>query len=81
MFATSFQARNSRRGMRLTVSSSIVGAAAAVIEFGVIVLTSAITGAAWHLFSYDQPGDVQAYVNVGALTGVLYTLPFLFRSE
>jgi hypothetical protein len=61
MFATSFQARNSRRGMRLTVSS--------------------IVGAAWHLFSYDQPGDVQAYVNVGALTGVLYTLPFLFRSE
>lgn len=81
MLVNSLQARRRGRDVRLALGSGMVGAAAALLELAAIMVASAITGAGWHLLNYGEGGDVQAYVGVGALTGVLYTLPFLFRSE
>lgn len=60
---------------------SVVSIGAFLAEFSLIFVTSLVTGVAWHLAVYGAIGGISAYASVGALTGLFYTLPFLFRSE
>lgn len=54
---------------------------AAAIEFSVTVLIAAVTGVAYHAFTYSDLGKVSSYVMVGCLAALFYMLPFLIRDE
>lgn len=75
------QIRHGSRGFKFALGSSMVSSIAGLFEMGAIVLASLATGTVWHLVTYGDAGDIQGYVGVGALTGVLYALPFMMRSE
>ncbi|MGE0700573.1 MAG: exopolysaccharide biosynthesis polyprenyl glycosylphosphotransferase [Hyphomicrobiaceae bacterium] len=81
MFVGALDTNRPPRGRRLTIGSGLIGAAAALVEISFVAAMSVVTGTVWHAAVYGDPGDIQAYLGIGALTGLLYTLPFLFRSE
>ena len=55
-------------------------AVAAAIAFS-IVLVCVLTGIAYHLAAYSEPGRYRQFAAVGCLIAFLYTIPFVFRSE
>ena len=52
-----------------------------VVEFASIMAVSVASGIAYHLYAYDTPGQINVYLALGGLTGLLYTLPFAYRDE
>ncbi len=66
---------------RLTISDIGFTAFALAAEAFVTIAIAAATGIAYHLAEYGVVGDVVAYLEVGALAALFYTLPFLFRDE
>jgi Undecaprenyl-phosphate glucose phosphotransferase len=47
----------------------------------VIVAMACLTGVAYHLVVYHEPGDVLSFLEVGALSATIFVIPNLFRGE
>jgi len=81
MLVSVLDAGKKDRWRLLSLGGGFTGAVVAAIEAMTITAVSAITGAIWHQFAYGNAGEVQSFVDVGVLAGLLYTLPFLFGTE
>ena len=81
MLVSVLEAGKRDRWRLLSLGGSLTGAVVAAIEVAAITAVSTITGAIWHQIAYGNAGDVQSFVDVGVLSGLLYTLPFLFGTE
>ena len=47
----------------------------------VIVAMACLTGVAYHLVVYREPGDILSFLEVGALAATIFVIPNLFRGE
>ncbi|MFV0296304.1 MAG: hypothetical protein ACK5JT_09330, partial [Hyphomicrobiaceae bacterium] len=65
---------------RLAVGGSFVTVSAIMAELALVVSASIVAGCAWHEINYGVSGDLGTFAGVGLLTGLFYTLPFIFRS-
>ncbi len=79
MFVSWLEADTQSR--RIAVGDAAIAAGAMVVELALIVAISILTGIAWHHIAYHDVGDIASYASIGALAGLLYTLPFLFRAQ
>jgi Undecaprenyl-phosphate glucose phosphotransferase len=52
-----------------------------VAEALLIVTTAVLTGIAYHVVGYSDPGEIVYYAAVGGMTALLFTAPLLFRDE
>jgi Undecaprenyl-phosphate glucose phosphotransferase len=68
-------------GERLKLGHAAFAASALGIETAVIVASSMVMGAVYHLCVYGEHGDLPSFASVGLGTALLYALPFLFRDE
>ena len=66
---------------RLAVGKTGFAILAFVVEFAAILTASVASGIVYHLYAYANPGDIDVYLALGGLTGLLYTLPFAYRDE
>lgn len=66
---------------RWAIGNTSFSVLAFAIECLAIVANSVATGAAYHSFAYDSPGDVERFLAIGVLTALIYTVPFAFRDE
>ncbi|MEZ5856399.1 MAG: hypothetical protein R3D67_17225, partial [Hyphomicrobiaceae bacterium] len=69
------------RTRRIALGDAAIAAGSMAAELALIVAVSVLTGMVWHELAYRDAGDIASYASVGAITGLLYTLPFLFRSQ
>ncbi|MEW5962386.1 MAG: exopolysaccharide biosynthesis polyprenyl glycosylphosphotransferase [Pseudomonadota bacterium] len=65
----------------LVVGEFALATASMVGVFTTIVVASMLTGWAYHLAAYDQPGSLTWFAAVGVLAALLFTLPFVHRDE
>ena len=81
MLVSALEAGKKDGWRRLSLGAGVVGVVIAASEVASITLVSAFAGAIWHQFAYGHAGEIPAFIDVGILTGILYTLPFLFSSD
>lgn len=71
----------SAQAPRLAIGNTAFAIIALATESLAILAASVSSGAAYHLAAYGNIGPIEIYFAVGALTALLYTLPFVFRDE
>ncbi|MEZ5818293.1 MAG: exopolysaccharide biosynthesis polyprenyl glycosylphosphotransferase [Hyphomicrobiaceae bacterium] len=81
MFTSVLDTGKRGRSRLLSLGSGLTGAVLTLVEVAAITGVSTITGTIWHQFAYGNAGEVQSFIDVGVLTGMLYTLPFLFGTD
>lgn len=67
-----------RGGVVSELGLAVVSALTVLTAVGSV---SVLTGAAYHLLVYDHRGPLSLFAAVGALVGLLFTLPFVYRNE
>ena len=67
--------------VRIVFGGLAFSALAVTLESVAIVVSSLVTGIAYHLWIYGTYGDIQSGFTVGCITALLYTLPFLLRDD
>lgn len=73
--------KGSREASRLAIGNTAFAILALVTESLAILTASVSSGSLYHLAVYEDLGPVEIYLTIGALTALLYTLPFVFRDE
>ena len=63
------------------LSRGAFSAAIFIIDFALIVGMSCFTGVAYHLVAYGDSGDVNSFIQGGALAASIFTISNLFRRE
>jgi hypothetical protein len=63
------------------LSRGTFGAAIFLSDFALIVAMSCATGIAYHLVVYGNHGDINSFVQGGALAACIFTISNLFRRE
>lgn len=66
---------------RLAIGNTAFAIIAVAAESLAILAAAATSGGAYHLAIYGEVGPIDTYIAIGALTALLYTLPFVFRDE
>ncbi|MGD9671516.1 MAG: undecaprenyl-phosphate glucose phosphotransferase [Hyphomicrobiaceae bacterium] len=74
-------AAGAAQGRWLAIGNTAFAIIALATESLAILTTSVLSGTAYHFVVYDNVGAIETYVAIGALTALLYTLPFIFRDE
>jgi hypothetical protein len=52
-----------------------------LIDVALIVAMSCITGIAYHLVAYGDPGNISSFVQVGVLAASIFAISNVFRGE
>ena len=73
--------KGSGEAPRLAVGNTAFAILALATESLAILMASISSGAIYHLAAYGDPGPIETYLAIGALTALFYTLPFAFRDE
>ena len=63
------------------LSPAVFGVGAFAADALLVLFASVITGVAYHLAAYGQPGDVFLFARGGLLTALFFTLPYLLREK
>ena len=69
------------RAARLTIDNGRFFAIAVGLETALVIAVSMVSGMLYHIVAYAELGSVLDFAKVGALTALLFTLPFIFRSQ
>jgi Undecaprenyl-phosphate glucose phosphotransferase len=66
---------------RAAIDPLTFGALASLFEFGTVLGLSVLTGVLYHLVAYDEAGLLSAYLEVGALGALIFTLANATRGD
>jgi Undecaprenyl-phosphate glucose phosphotransferase len=66
---------------RALLSHGVFAIAVCVIDVAVIIAASCLTGIAYHLAAYGEPGNIASFVQVGGLAASIFAVSNAFRGE
>ena len=64
-----------------SLSRGTFSSAVFLIDIALIVATSCVTGVAYHLVAYDDPGNIPSYLQVGLVAASIFVISNVFRGE